>query len=295
MASTRCEGSLSKSPLATRPASSTAPSRPQVGVVDRSRACRIRRPWPPAAANCVRTELSQDNHNSLATNSWQRSRCTSTASCERPPRLRKAEMMTSSRSASRATMTLSATLASSSAASSRSTRASRCATTSDSRSRERAVSDDASAPPNSWHKVVRPACCCTQCPPAGSPCRSSRRPSASNSTTAGCPSRKTSSLYFGSTSFPSVRKVLARERGTETKRVAMTVGLGRSKNFQRWRDFSRSTSGLASIDCSIFSSSPLRDLMTATSVPSTPFGGIGGSRTPGHSVSNDRCRASKSP
>jgi len=102
-------------------------------------------------------------------------------------------------------------------------------------------------------------------------------------------------LYFGSvTSFDNEFAILLRQLGTETKRCTMTAGLDKLRNLKRCKFFSKVTSWLLSIARRIFSSSTFREATTAASEPSTPFGGIGGKRRFGQSVSSDRCKVSKS-
>mmetsp|Transcript_28993 Transcript_28993/g.73581 ORF Transcript_28993/g.73581 Transcript_28993/m.73581 type:complete len:513 (+) Transcript_28993:1024-2562(+) len=296
-ASLRCSGSVSKSPLATRPAMSTAPSSWHVAILDFSRTLSICRPWPPGCMKVARTGGSHASHSSFATNSWQRSRCVRTASCERPPHRRNDARRSAKRSASRATMTFRAVRASSNAPSSLSTRPRSIEMTSATSSLVLAASSAPRAPASSWQIAVRPPR--LQWLPSGSPPLSSRRPSTSTAVTVGWPNRYTSSLYFGWLSLARVRIVLPlpshRDLGIIVKRAAMMAGSPRFKNFHRWRFFSMSTSWLASMARKIFSSSTLREATTAASVPSTPFGGMAGRCRPGQSVTRDLYSASKSP
>mmetsp|Transcript_18247 Transcript_18247/g.58025 ORF Transcript_18247/g.58025 Transcript_18247/m.58025 type:complete len:510 (+) Transcript_18247:153-1682(+) len=293
-ASARCAGSALKSPLATRPARSTAPSKEQVGVVDRSNACITRRPWPPGCAKELRAGASHASQRSLATNSWHLGLCDRTASWARPPRTRKVAISEGKRSASRATMTFRALLESSSADSSRSTRPRSRLMTSISRNRARAASR-LRAPARSWQTHVRPFGCRHQWLLSGSPLRSSFSPSMRTSTMGGWPRRYMSSLYFGSFSFAKVLSVFIRHLGTATKRPAMTAGLGKFRNFHRASDFSINTSAIPSMAFRSFSSSTLRIATTAASVPSTPFGGSGGRLRLGHSPRRALWSVSKSP
>jgi len=150
-----------KSPLATMPASSTAPSDDAVVDSDFNNTWMIVKPWPRGCANSVRTGASHDNHSSFATNSWHLGCCTSAASWDKPPRLRKDAMTSGNRSLARTTA-LRAMRASSSASTFRSMTPRRLATRSASRSRLRADSEAFNAPDSIWHKRVRPPDCRVQ-------------------------------------------------------------------------------------------------------------------------------------
>mmetsp|Transcript_92892 Transcript_92892/g.220841 ORF Transcript_92892/g.220841 Transcript_92892/m.220841 type:complete len:253 (+) Transcript_92892:1057-1815(+) len=107
-----------KSPPATMPAKSTAPSSEQLGVEDRSSVWSTLRPTDPGCAKADLVAASQASHSNLATNSWHLALCTRSRSCTRPPRFRNWATRAGKRSPSRATTTFKAGRTSSSAFSS---------------------------------------------------------------------------------------------------------------------------------------------------------------------------------